>query len=172
MHKTSFLAITLLIFLAALTRLLPHPPNVAPIAAIALFAGAHMQHRGLAFLIPLAAMLLSDVIIGFHPGMFAVYLGMLAVTCIGLLLLRRKRGVWRVFSASVAGSAVFFAVTNFVWLHNAHQLYEYSWQGMMESYAMALPFFRNTLLGDLFFSGLLFGGYALLRRAAPRLNAA
>lgn len=171
MNKTQALALTAIIFAAALTRLLPHPPNVAPIAAMALFGGAYARHKAFAFLVPVAAMFASDCIIGFHGGMFVVYLGMLLITGIGLTL-RARRTPLKIAAASVASSLVFFAVTNFVWLHNAHQLYDYSLQGMLESYLAALPFLRNTLLGDLFFTALLFGGYAWLARRLPALRMA
>jgi hypothetical protein len=171
MQKNQLIVITAVIFIAALSRLFPHPPNVAPIAAIALFGGAQLADRRLAFLIPLAAMLVSDIMIGFHPGMFVVYLGMICVTAIGFLL-RKNRTVLKVAAATLASSLVFFAVTNFVLLHNAHQLYPYTVDGMITSYVAALPFLRNTLLGDLFFAGLLFGGYALLQKRIPSLRTA
>ncbi len=169
MNKNQLIAVTLVIFIAALLRVLPHPPNVAPIAAIALFGGAHLTDKRLAFLIPLAAMFVSNLIIGFHQGMLAVDIGMVLITCIGLLL-RNHRAFWHVACASLASSLVFFFVTNFVWLHNAHNLYEYSFEGMITSYVAALPFLRNTLLGDAFFVGLLFGGYALLQKRIPSLR--
>ena len=158
------------ILLAALTRLLPHPPNVAPIAAMALFGGAHFARKGWAVAVPLAALLLSDVFLGFHSLMPVVYIAFAAIIGIGFLL-RAGYRLHHIAGASVAGSVLFFVVTNFgVWLLGS--LYPKTVGGLLACYVAALPFFQNTLLGDAFFTAVLFGGFALAQRRLPALRPA
>ncbi len=175
------------VVLAALARLLPHPPNFAPVAALALFAAVTFRPRWLGVALPVAAMLLSDVLLevatrigvldgwlargyGFHHWMLVVYLGVAAAAGVGMLVRR-----WAaVPAAAVAGSLVFFGVTNFaVWMDGVVggplAMYPPTWEGLVECYAMALPFYKMTLLGDLFYSGVLFGGLALAEKLAPAL---
>ena len=162
MNKERLVTLTLIILAAATSRILPHPDNVAPIAAIALFAGAHFERKWQAFALPIAAMLASDSIIGFYDAMWVTYIGFAAVVCIGFLL-RQNKSFLRVLGATIGGSVAFFLISNFaLWAH--HDLYPHTLEGVMESYAMALPFFRNSLIGDLFYTGLLFGGFALAER--------
>lgn len=162
-HRTYWLTVTGIVFIAALSRLLPHAPNATPLAAMALFAGAYVPNRRLAFFLPLAAMFASDLFLGFHEGMLAVYLAMMAVVCVGQGLRGRVKPM-NVAAASVSGSVIFFLITNIPGL-NGH-LYPLSLAGWTEAYAMALPFFRNTLAGDLCYTALLFGGYALITAKA------
>jgi hypothetical protein len=151
-----------LILLAAFSRVIPHPANFTPITAIALFGAAYLDKRS-AFIIPIIAMLVSDYFIGFHSGIAWVYGSFLAIACIGLLL-RKRRTVPMILGASVAGSVLFFLVTNFgVWITPAG-LYPHTQAGLIACYAAAIPFFRNTLGGDLFFVTVLFGLYALVER--------
>src|SRR5262249_16884960 len=147
-------------------RLVPHPPNVTPIAAMALFGGACFGNRKLAYLLPLAAMLLSDLLLACTrydiASMLAiqpvVYLCILATTTLGQLIADR-RAVWQVGTATLAGSLLFFAVTNFAeWATRG--LYPLTTSGLAACYAAAIPFFRNTLLGDAGFNAILFGGLA------------
>jgi hypothetical protein len=153
---------------AALARLAPHPPNVTPIAAMALFGGACLANRKTAYLLPLAAMLLSDLVLGFtRYGLWsmiaiqpAVYACFLATTALGQLV-KDRRSVWQVGAAGVAGSVLFFLVTNLAeWATGS--LYPLTGSGLAACYAAAIPFFRNTLLGDCAFTAILFGGLALL----------
>jgi hypothetical protein len=161
MLKPRFLALVTLILAAAATRLLPHPPNMTSIAAVALFGGAYFADKRVAFLVPLTAVFLSDLILGFYGGMAAVYFAFVLVVCIGLWL-QKHRSVLTIAGASIASSIVFFLVTNFVWFHIGDTPYPLNVHGMVESYVAALPFFRNTLIGDLLYTALLFGGFALL----------
>lgn len=152
-----------LILAGAFARLLPHPPNVAPIAAMALLGGA-MLPRPQAFLAPLAALFLSDLFIGLHSGMPFVYGAFAMVVLLGGLL-REERGVSRLAAVTLAGSVLFFAVTNLgVWLSSG--MYPANLGGLQACYAAALPFFRNSLLGDAFFTAALFGLDRLARTAA------
>ena len=164
-----FAALCTLVLLAALARLLPHPPNFTPVGALALFGGATFADRRLGFAIPLAAMLLADAALGFHSGMPVVYAAFAAIVGIGLLL-RRARTPLRLAGASLAASVLFFVVTNFaVWAMGS--LYPKTPAGLLACYAAALPFFRNTLAGDAFFTAALFGGLALAERGLPAVRA-
>jgi hypothetical protein len=162
-----------LIVLAAASRLLPHPPNFAPVAAIGLYAGAYTSRRA-ALLVPFVALLLSDLVIGFyHPvSMFWNYLAFACCLGLGAGWLSRGRGLVRVAGAVLASSVVFFTLSNFgMW---ASGYYPRTWPGLIECYTAALPFFRNTLASDVFYSAVLFGGHALLARyfVRPRVEAA
>lgn len=166
----SFWVIAAFIAAAALSRIIPLAPNVAPVAAMALFAGAYVNKRALAFLVPLFAMFLSDAIIGFHSGMLMVYGAMMLSVLIGAQL-KNNISAGRVVVASVASSLLFFIITNFALFYPV-SMYPHTLEGVYAAYVAGIPFFRNSLMGDLAFSGLLFGGYALLRRNFPALRAA
>lgn len=154
---------------AACVRLIPHPPNFAPVAALALFAGAHFEDKRMAFILPLVAMLVSDVLLGFHSQMLAVYGAFAATVAIGMLLRGRLR-VSRVAAAVVGSSVLFFAVTNLaVWALDG--LYPHTLEGLVACYVAGIPFFHNTVLGTAFYAALLFGGFAALERWDPRLRA-
>lgn len=164
MGRWQFLVVAGVVLAAAATRLIPHPPNVTPIAAMALFGGAHLADRRLAFAIPLAAMFLSDLVIGLHGLLPVVYASFALVVCIGFWL-RARTSALRVAGAALAGSVAFFVITNFaVWAWGS--LYPKSLAGLVAAYVAAIPFFRNTLIGDAAYAALLFGGFALLQRLA------
>lgn len=149
-----------MILAAAMSRLIPHPYNFAPIGALALFGGAQFADRRAAFLVPLAALLLSDLSLGLYSGMVWIYGSFALIVGIGRLL-RRHRTARGIAGASVSASLLFFAITNFaVWPGSTK--YPQTLAGLMECYAAGLPFFWNTLLGDGFYSLVLFGGFALL----------
>ncbi|TDB67078.1 DUF6580 family putative transport protein [Arundinibacter roseus] len=170
--------LTILIFAAALTRLLPHPFNFTPIGAIALFGGAHFGRKFLAFVVPLTAMLLSDALIGFHSSMWAVYISFVLIVFIGMGALK-KVTAGRVFGSAIASSVLFFLITNFAVWYGAENFYPQTFAGLLASYVAGLQFYQqnlfgnlflNTVYGDLFFSGLLFGSYALLKSKVPALR--
>ena len=141
--------ITLLVML----RLVPHPPNATPIAAMALFAGAVYSNRVLAYLIPLAAMFLSDVVIGLHSTIWYVYAGVAITVLIGSTL--QHITVFRVGAVAVIASTVFFLVTNFgSWLH--HDMYTPDLSGLLQAYIAGLPFLRNAMIANLIFAYLIF----------------
>jgi hypothetical protein len=174
-----------MVLLAALARLVPHPPNFTPVGAVALFGAAHFKNKWAAFLVPLLALLLSDVALevttslglyggwmahtrGFHRGMWVVYGAMALVAALGLLL-RRKKTVLTVAGAVLAGSVLFFVVTNFaVWALGS--MYPKTAEGLLACYTAAIPFFHWTLLGDACFATALFGGFALAERRFPVLR--
>jgi hypothetical protein len=161
-------AVAALLLGAAATRLLPHPPNVTPIVAMALMGGAHLRDRRLAILLPLGAMLLSDLVIGFHLLQPVVYLLIALFALLGWRFLRRP-DAGRVAVAAIASSVLFFLITNLaVWA--LQDLYPKTPGGLAAAYLAALPFFRNTLLGDLGYAAILFGGFALACRRLPALQ--
>lgn len=165
------------IFLAALTRLLPHPPNFTPIAAIGLFGAAYMNRQWMAYIVPFAALFLSDLLLNnlvyaqYYEGFqwFTsgwLYLAFGLVIGIGRLMLRGKIGAGRIIAASLIASTVFFLVSNFyTWAYSS--TYPHTSAGLLSCYIAAIPFFGNTLAGDLLFSGVLFGGYAWVGRLQP-----
>jgi hypothetical protein len=155
-------ALTLLVMAAAATRLIPHPPNVTSVAALALFGGAYFERRSLAIAVPLLAMLASDLLLGLYPHMAVQYLGFVLVIGIGFWL-QRRRSAARIAAAALLGSVTFFVVTNFgVWALDG--MYPHTLGGLLTCYVAAIPFFRNTLLGDLAYTALLFGGFHLLEQ--------
>ncbi len=159
-----------LILFGALLRLMPHWPNFTPIAAIALFGGAYIRKKHLAFLVPFAALLISDLFLGFHKWMIAVYISFALVVGIGMLLRNRVR-TGSVLLASVSASILFFLITNFaVWIGSP--FYPQNFAGLLESYTLAIPFLNNGVLGDLFFSTVFFGGFYLLQQRYPALKEA
>lgn len=157
-----------LILTAAAARLLPHPPNFAPIAAMALFGGAHFGSKRWAFLVPLGAMLLSDLVIGLHPVLPVVYASFALIVCLGFWL-RARRRLLPIAGAALASSLLFFLITNFgVWALGS--FYAKTPQGLLACYVAAIPFFRNTLLGDAVYTAAMFGSFRLLERAFPAVR--
>ncbi len=137
------LIIAIIMLAAVLTRLVPHLPNFTPVTAIALFGGLYISNKILAYALPLIIMFISDIFLGFSSITLFVYSGFMLVTLIGTL--RKKSNILTIFM----GSFSFFIVTNFgVWLLG----YPKTWTGLVECYTLALPFFRNSLLGDFFYS--------------------
>jgi hypothetical protein len=155
-----------LVLAAVALRLFPHPWNFTPIGAVALFGGATFRHKGMAFGIPVLAMLLSDGYLGFHRLMPFVYGSFLVTTCLGIWA-RRRGGAGRVVAASVMGTMVFFVVTNFgVWA--CLDSYPGDALGLWQCFVAGLPFLRNGLLGDLFYTAVLFGGLEWAQYRLPR----
>ncbi|MBD2754486.1 DUF6580 family putative transport protein [Spirosoma validum] len=160
--------LTSIVLATALFRLIPHWPNFTPIAALALFGAATFERKWLGLAIPLAAMLLSDALIGFHGSMGAVYTSFALTWLLGLWALNKPTAA-RIAGASVASSILFFLITNFaVWYGSS--FYPQTLPGLMGCYAAGLAFYNGTsfflngLLGDLFFSAVLFGGYYVLQQ--------
>jgi len=155
-----------LIALAVLLRVLPHPDNFAPVAAVAIFGGAVLPRR-YAVITPLAAMIISDWVIGFHD-LIVVTWGCYALIAFASSSWLRKRTLAKTTALTIGGSLFFFFVTNFaVWAQG--RLYPLTLTGLKICFIMALPFFRNTALSDVFFTASLFGLYALATRMSSRL---
>jgi hypothetical protein len=156
------------ILLAAALRLVPHPPNFTPIGAMALFSGAYLGRRAIAFAAPLGALLLSDLVLGFYHGQATVYFSVALIAMLGMLALSRV-SVLRIGTAAVASSVLFFVITNFgVWLFT--DFYPRTLAGFEACYVAAIPFFQNTVAGDLFYATLLFGGFRVAELLAPKLR--
>jgi len=158
------LLFALLLIVGALGRFVPHPANFAPIGALGIFAGLYAKNWRQGIALPLIARLTTDALIGFFsPGvMIAVYASTLAGVFLGIWA-RKKKTVLTVGGATLTGTLVFFIVTNFaVWLFDG--LYTRNIHGLVQSYGMALPFFRNSLLGDIIYATILVGGYELAKR--------
>ncbi|MCF8258654.1 MAG: hypothetical protein K9J06_13950 [Flavobacteriales bacterium] len=167
MNNRNIFIISLLLIAAALRVSGILPMNFSPVAAIALFGGAMLGNRLAAFAAPLVIMLLSDLLIGLHDTMWAVYLSLVLVVGIGQLL-RSRPGMLNAMVGAVAGSVLFFIITNAaVWINGG--MYAPGIAGLFESYAAGLPFFRNSLMGDLFFTVALFGTYQLAKSRFPQL---
>src|SRR6266851_207045 len=158
-----------MILLAAALRIAPHPWNFTPVAAMALFSGALVRDRRLAFVFPLLALFAGDVFIGFHRLMPIVYSSFLLSVLIGRWL-QNRRTLIRVAGATLLGAIQFFTVTNFgVWALGS--FYPRTLGGLAACYAAGIPFFWNTVAGDALYVTLLFGGYALAERFIPALRA-
>lgn len=173
--KPRFWLMAGLVFGAAALRLLPHPPNFTPIAAIALFGGAHFERKRWAFAVPLAAMLLSDSVLavlegwGFHPTLPVVYGTFALIVCLGFLLRKRRTATLAVGGAALASATIFYLTTNFAhWAMTG--MYSKTLTGLATCYIAAIPFFGPTLAGDLFYSALLFSGFAWAERRFVRLR--
>lgn len=168
-QRTSFIVAAVLILIAVALRIVPHPANFAPVAAIAIFGGAVLP-RKLALWVPLAAMVISDMVIGFYALMPVIW------TCYLLIALAsstwlRKPTLAKGALLTVGASVGFFVITNFaVWM--ASGMYDHTLAGLSQCYAMALPFFRNTLLSDAVYTSALFAAYSLVRTPAASLSKA
>lgn len=152
-----------LIVLGVVARLIPHPWNATPVTAIALFGGTYLSKRW-SVLLPLLILAFSDALLGWHRTMPFTW-GSIALTSLLGWWVRRRATPGRILSGALAGSALFFVLTNFgVWV--TESLYPRTLEGLWACYAAALPFFRATVLGDVVFTTVLFGAYALLATTA------
>lgn len=177
MKKAPIILIVGIIFIAAFSRLLPHYPNFTPLGAMALFGAAYFKRKYLSILVPVVALIISDIILysTFYSGTpfsitghIYVYLGLVLITMMGWGVLK-KVNVSRVFGGTLLASAIFFLVSNFgVWMQGL--AYPKTPAGLMMAYEAGIPFFWNTLAGNIIFSGVLFGGYAMLTYFMPDLK--
>jgi hypothetical protein len=165
-----------MVLLAAFSRLLPHPPNFTPIGGMALFGAAYFSKRYLGILIPLAALWISDVVLnntvyaawydGFSWfGVPAVYLGIIAIALMGSKVIKKVKPT-NLLIASLLASTIFFLISNLGswWMMPT---YTKDFSGVLAAYVAGLPFFLNTIAGDLFFTALLFGSYELIKQRNP-----
>jgi hypothetical protein len=159
--KNDWIAVGL-IALGIVARLVPHPWNATPVMAIALFAGTYLSKRW-AIILPLVIVASTDLLLGWHATVPFTW-GAFALTGMLAWWVRARPGPWRILGGAATGSTLFFLLTNFgVWL--AGDLYPWTADGLWQCYVAAVPFFRGTVLGDLVWAGLLFGGYTLATQA-------
>lgn len=174
--KENFALIAIMIFLAALTRLLPHYPNFTAVGAIALFGGAYLSRKW-ALLIPLIALFVSDLFLNnlvyaqaypehyagftlFDPHSIWTYGAFILIVLLGYHFIKPKKA-GTILATTIGASALFFIITNFgVWAGSA--MYPKTLAGLVLCFEAAIPFFWNTLAGDFFFVAVLFGGYELI----------
>ena len=178
-----FGVVAILILVAAMSRLVVHLPNFTPITGMALFAAAHFSKKYWAFVIPMAALFLSNLILNnvlyaeYYEGfvlfgsasIFWVFLAFAAIIGLGLYFLQ-KISIARLVGVTFAASLVFFVVTNLAVWWFGPPFYPKTWVGLVECFTLAIPFYRNMILGDFFYVTALFGSYELIRRFAPQWN--
>ena len=184
-NKISLKTITLvgLIILAAFSRIIPHMPNFSPLGAIGVFGVAHFSKKWLGVLIPITATWLSDLFINnvvyakyttsfvwFYDGFYWQY-GSYILIAIAAIFIVKKVNVQNVFAGALASTAIFFLVSNFgVWISSTS--YPQTFSGLMTCYGAGIPFIKGTILGDLFYATVLFGGYAFAQYKVPALAVA
>jgi hypothetical protein len=162
------IVILAMVALAAVLRILPHPWNFTPVGAMALFAGAVIKDRRVAFLFPLVALFVGDIFVGFHKLMPLVYASFLIDVALGYAI-RNHRSVARIGGATALGALQFFLVTNFgVWAFL--EGFPKTAAGLTACYMAGLPLLLNTLAGDAFYATFLFGGFALAEHLFPILR--
>lgn len=160
MNKRNITILSLIV-LAVITRLLPHPPNVAPIAGIALFGGSRFDNKWIGFGLPLLCMFITDLFLGFSSITMFVYLSFMIISYIGINSKTISNGT------ILGSSLLFFLLTNFgVFLLG----YPHTIQGLLTCYTLALPFFVNTIIGDLFFTHSLNYSFSKLENRYPILQ--
>lgn len=176
-----FGVVALLVLLAAFSRILPHPPNFSPIGGIALFGAARFSRRLVAVVVPFTSLWLSDLVINnvmyasyfdhfvwFYQGFYWTYGAILLIVLLGRITLK-KTSPSSLLISSVLASVIFFLVSNFgVWASGT--IYPKNLNGILACYTAGIPFFQNTLAGDLTYTVALFGLFALARRRIPRLQ--
>jgi hypothetical protein len=162
---SDLLLVALLIGFDVAARLLPHAPGVWPFAASALFAGRMLRVPALAVIVPVAAAVLSNTMLaGDDWRITAVVYAAIALPALAGMLTRHYRGALPVIVAMVSCSLIFFAATNFaVWLFSG--MYSLDMPGLTKCYVLALPFLDRTVIGDLFWTAVLFGGAWLVQNA-------
>lgn len=157
LNKVEMRVVFGLVVVALLTRLLPHPPNFAPITSIALFTGFHFVNKRLALFIPLICMFLTDLILGVHSLMPIIYLSFVLISMIGLKAKSLSLGT------ILSASSLFFIVSNLgVW----YFYYPLTWAGLSSCFILAIPFFINALMGDLFYTSVLQFSFSKLKQSS------
>ncbi len=176
-----FSVLTIIILFCAFSRMIPHIPNFSPLGAIGLFGAAYFSKKWQAFLIPIIATWLSDLFINnviyaqyyteftwFYEGFYWQYGSYFLITLAGIFILK-KQTPQRVIAGALVSTAIFFLITNFgCWFGST--IYPQNFGGLLTCYAAGIPFLKGTLFGDLFYSVILFGTFALLQTKFPVLR--
>lgn len=156
-EKEIMLAIGMLV-LGIVSRLIVHIPNFTPVMALALFGGVYLK-KGQAVFLPVLLMAVTDVFLGIHGTIFFTWGSVALIAVLGLWL-RKNKNAAAIAGSSLASAIFFFIVTNFgVWLVSG--MYPHTWAGLADCYALAIPFFRHTLLSTIVYTFVLFGGYEM-----------
>ena len=159
--KNRNILIVIIILIGAFSRIIPHPPNFTAIGAISILGGVYFGKNYLAFLVPILSMLISDFLLGFNMTL-SVYLSFLIMIPLGIGI-KNKLSNLSVIKTSIYASIVFFLITNFsVWIFST--VYPNNIYGLLICYYAGIPFFFNTLLGNIFFSFSLFGIYEIVSK--------
>ena len=167
--------LSIIILLAAFTRIMPHPPNFSPMAAIGLFGAAHFAKKWQAFFIPLIGIWVSDLVINnyvysssssnfvwFYSGFYWQYMSYILIIFAGLFIFNRGISLTKMFGGMISSSGIFFLVSNFgVWAGGT--MYPKNFGGLITCYAAGVPFIHNTIISDVLFTTVLFGTYYLLQ---------
>ena len=167
--------LSIIILLAAFTRIMPHPPNFSPMAAIGLFGAAHFAKKWQAFFIPLIGIWVSDLVINnyvysssssnfvwFYSGFYWQYMSYILIIFAGLFIFHRGISLTKTFGGMMSSSGIFFLVSNFgVWTGGT--MYPKNFGGLITCYAAGVPFIHNTIISDALFTTVLFGTYYLLQ---------
>jgi hypothetical protein len=178
MNKKRFLVLSGFILIAALSRIIPHPYNFAPIGAMSIFGAAYFSDKKFSFLMPLFAMFVSDLLVNnllyasyyggftlFTPGFYWTY-GAIALIVVAGIFILKEVNTKTVVAGSLSASMLFFLVTNFgAWIGSP--IYPNGIEGLLMSYTAGIPFFHHTLLGDLFYSGVMFGAFEYVKSQKP-----
>ncbi|MDZ7808077.1 MAG: DUF6580 family putative transport protein [Gracilimonas sp.] len=181
MNKKRILVLSGFILIAALSRVFPHPYNFAPMGAMAIFGAAYFTNRKLAFILPLLAFFVSDLLVNnilysgfyggftlFTPGFYWMY-GSVALIVLAGIFIMKKVNMKTIIGGSLAASIIFFLVTNFgAWLGNP--MYPQTLEGLLMSYIAGIPFFHYTVAGDLVYSGVMFGAFEYAKFKVPALQ--
>ncbi|MEZ4884437.1 MAG: DUF6580 family putative transport protein [Chitinophagales bacterium] len=180
-RQQKWFVLSAFVLLAALSRLLPHPPNFTPIGSMALFGAAYFSRKYLAFLVPILAFWVSDLVLNnvvyaeyfesfswFSTDLMWSCVAMALIVVLGRFFLK-KVSITTVLGSSLVASIVFFVFSNFgVWASGA--MYSMDLGGLMAAFAAGIPFFGNTVVGNLFYSAVLFGGFEALKYQLPYLQ--
>ena len=167
--------LSIIILLAAFTRIMPHPPNFSPMAAIGLFGAAHFAKKWQAFFIPLIGIWISDLVINnyvysssssnfvwFYSGFYWQYISYILIIFAGLFIFNRGISLTKMFGGMISSSGIFFLVSNYgVWAGGT--MYPKNFSGLITCYAAGVPFIHNTIISDVLFTTVLFGTYYLLQ---------
>lgn len=157
----------LIILSVSLLRFFPHPPNFSPISAIILFSAVYLPFK-YSLILPFSIMIISDYFLGFHSTMPYVYGSFTLIAILGLIL-KNKNTALNTIKTSIFSSVLFYIITNFgVWMSAG--LYPHTTTGLINCYIAAIPFFKNTLAGDLIFTSVIFGCYSLLHVPSNKNN--
>lgn len=164
--KDTFLAL-ILVVIGVIFRVVPHPDNFSPVTAIALFSGVTLP-ASIALSVPLLVMMISDLFIGTHGLIWLTWSSFFVVTCLGLLIQRNAR--FRSVLLGTLGASIFFFLISNLGVFLFENMYPRTWNGFVQCYVMALPFFKNTLLGDLIYGFAFFSLFYLAKLSFRRFN--